>query len=160
MGTEIERKFLLKDDSWRQQAGPGIPFRQGYLAGNERISIRVRVEGEQANINIKGATLGVRRQEFEYPIPLSEAEELLATLCARPLIEKRRYHLQYADHLWEIDCFEGENAGLVVAEVELADEAEPLVLPPWVGREVSAERRYYNVCLVEHPYSRWSDDER
>lgn len=158
MATEIERKFLVLDDRWRETADGGTPFRQGYLVGSEHASVRVRIEGERANLNIKGATLGVRRQEYEYPIPLEEARELLDTLCAKPQIEKVRYLLHHGTHEWEIDVFAGDNAGLVVAEVELSDEDEPFERPAWLGEEVSHDPRYYNVCLVDHPYREWSDE--
>jgi len=153
---EIERKFLVRNKSWRDTADDGVRFRQGYLIGAKQASVRVRIEGEQANLNIKGATLGVRRQEFEYPIPLDEANELLDTLCEKPLIEKIRYTVRYGNHVWEIDLFEGDNAGLVVAEIELADEHEPFERPTWLGEEVSADPRYYNVSLVKHPYREWA----
>ena len=158
MGLEIERKFLVKSDDWRAMADPGTRYRQGYLVGSKHASVRVRIEGDCAKLNIKSATLGIRRQEYEYPIPLDEAQALLDTLCERPQIEKVRYTLRHGDHLWEIDVFEGANAGLVVAEVELASEEEALALPDWVGEEVSEDPRYYNVCLVKHPYSEWQDD--
>ena len=160
MATEIERKFLVENDGWRAQADAGTRFRQGYLAGSAKGSIRVRIEGERANLNIKSATLGVRRQEYEYAIPLADAQEMLDTLCEKPLIEKTRYHQHYGGRLWEIDVFEGDNAGLVVAEVELEAEEAPIDLPEWAGREVSHEPRYYNVSLVTHPYKDWSADER
>ena len=156
MPIEIERKFLVRNKSWRDTADDGVRFRQGYLIGAKQASVRVRIEGEQANLNIKGATLGVRRQEFEYPIPLDEANELLDTLCEKPLIEKIRYTVRYGNHVWEIDLFEGDNAGLVVAEIELADEHEPFERPTWLGEEVSADPRYYNVSLVKHPYREWA----
>ncbi|MCW8918850.1 MAG: CYTH domain-containing protein [Gammaproteobacteria bacterium] len=155
MATEIERKFLLRNDSWRDGADAGTRFRQGYLIGSERASVRVRIEGARANLNIKSATLGIRRQEYEYPIPLADAEALLDTLCEQPQIEKTRYHVPFGNHLWEVDVFAGANAGLVVAEVELTDEEEAFALPPWAGEEVSHDTRYYNVCLVKHPYSEW-----
>lgn len=155
MATEIERKFLIKNDSWQQHADAGVSMRQGYLAGSEKSSVRVRIEDQQANINIKGATLGIRRQEFEYPIPLAEAEELLETLCNRPLIEKIRYHVDHAGHQWEVDVFSGDNEGLVVAEIELSDEAESFEVPDWAGDEVSDDPRYYNVSLVKFPYKDW-----
>ncbi|MCW8829664.1 MAG: CYTH domain-containing protein [Gammaproteobacteria bacterium] len=158
MATEIERKFLVTSDEWRQAADTGTPFRQGYLVGAERASVRVRIEGEQANLNIKSATLGVRRQEYEYPIPLADAQEMLDSLCEQPQIEKIRYRVPFKGHIWEIDIFAGENAGLVVAEVELDDEDETFSLPPWAGEEVSGDTRYYNVCLVNHPYSEWRDE--
>ncbi len=155
MGIEIEKKFLLRNDDWRQYADTGTPFRQGYLTGSERSSVRTRIEGDKANLNIKSATLGIRRQEFEYPIPLEDAKILLATLCQKPLIEKTRYHVIYADHVWEIDVFEGDNAGLTVAEIELVDENEAFARPDWLGKEVSDDPRYYNVSLVKHPFCNW-----
>jgi adenylate cyclase len=157
MGTEIERKFLVTGDAWRQQADEGTAYRQGYLAGAGNASVRVRLEGEHAFLNIKSATLGVRRHEFQYPLPIDDARFMLANLCEQPLVEKVRYHVRHAGHLWEVDVFGGENAGLVVAEVELRDENEPVEIPSWAGPEVSHEPRYYNVSLVKHPYSRWKD---
>lgn len=156
MATEIERKFLLRDESWRESANGGTRFRQGYLIGAQRASVRVRIEGEQANLNIKSATLGIQRQEYEYPIPLEEAEELLDTLCEQPQIIKTRYLVPYGKHTWEIDVFSGDNEGLVVAEVELGAEDEAFEHPPWIGEEVSGDTRYYNVCLVSHPYKDWT----
>ena len=158
MGTEIERKFLVLNDAWRQSARPGVRFRQGYFAGPRRASIRIRIEGEAANINIKSATLGIHRQEYEYPIPLSDAEEMLETLCEKPLIEKTRYWVPCGGHIWEVDVFEGDNAGLVVAEVELDRIDAPVKPPEWVGEEVSGDPRYYNVSLVTHPYREWGTD--
>jgi adenylate cyclase len=155
MGLEIERKFLLKNDDWRSLADAGTAYRQGYLVGSKHASVRVRIEGEVARLNIKSATLGIRRQEYEYSIPMDEAEEMLDTLCEQPQIEKTRYKLMHGAHLWEIDVFAGANAGLVVAEVELGSEDEALELPEWIGEEVSADPRYYNVSLVKHPYSAW-----
>ena len=155
MGTEIERKFLVRDDSWRAHADSGTPFRQGYLLGGERASVRVRREGERALLNIKSATLGIRRLEFEYAIPLADAEELLTHLCQQPLIEKTRYLVEHAGNRWEIDVFGGDNAGLIVAEIELYDEAQAFMHPTWLGEEVSHDPRYYNVSLVSHPYKDW-----
>lgn len=155
MATEIERKFLVKSKEWRAQATPGIRFRQGYLAGGGKASVRVRVEGESANLNIKSATLGIRRQEYEYPIPLAEADAMLDSLCDGRLVEKTRYGVMVGNHLWEVDVFEGDNAGLVVAEIELDQEDEPFIKPDWAGEEVSHDPRYYNVCLAEHPFKEW-----
>lgn len=155
MATEIERKFLLRDESWRAEADDGEVIRQGYLAGSEKSSIRVRVAGDKANINIKSATLDVTRQEYEYDIPLAEANELLDTLCEGPLIEKIRYHVHHGNHLWEVDVFSGDNEGLVVAEIELTSAEELFEKPDWLGDEVSDDKRYYNVCLVQHPYKDW-----
>lgn len=155
MPIEIERKFLLKDDSWRQQADAGTLYRQGYLVGAKQASVRVRIEGGRAFLNIKSMTLGVTRHEYQYPIPLDEAKELLDNLCEKPLVEKTRYRVRHADHEWEIDVFAGANAGLIVAEVELQSEQEAISLPPWAGVEVSSDPRYYNVNLVKHPYNTW-----
>ena len=155
MATEIERKFLLRDDTWRAQADSGALMRQGYLIGAEKASVRVRIAGERAHLNIKSATLGVHRQEYEYEIPLSDANEILDTLCEGPLIEKTRYHVRHGNHTWEIDVFTGDNQGLVVAEIELDAADEDFARPPWLGEEVSHDPRYYNVCLVKHPYKDW-----
>lgn len=157
MGLEIERKFLLRNGDWRELSDGGTPYRQGYLVGSEQASVRVRIEGNVAKLNIKSATLGIRRLEFEYLIPMAEAQEMLNTLCEHPQIEKTRYRVPIGRHVWEVDEFAGANSGLVVAEVELASEDEELLLPEWIGEEVSHDPRYYNVCLVKHPYSEWRD---
>lgn len=156
MATEIERKFLVTSDAWLKVSDKGTFFRQGYLVGAEKASVRVRIEGSMANLNIKSATLGVRRQEFEYDIPLTEAEEMLDTLCEQPQIEKVRYHVPVGAHTWEVDVFAGDNEGLIVAEIELTDENEPFERPAWIGKEVSDDTRYYNVCLTRHPYKDWN----
>lgn len=155
MATEIERKFRVLGDDWRRVAAPGVRMRQGYLSGSERSSIRVRLQGDEAYLNIKSAALGVRRHEYEYAITRADAEEMLDLLCAWPLIEKVRYKVEHAGHVWEVDVFEGDNAGLVVAEIELASEDEPFEQPAWIGEEVSYDPRYYNVSLVQHPYKAW-----
>jgi len=160
MSIEIERKFLLINDDWRTQADSGVVMRQGYLNSispntEQKSSVRVRIAGEQASLNIKGATLSITRREYEYPIPLCDAHELLDSLADGPLIEKKRYHVQHDAHIWEIDVFAGDNQGLVVAEIELASEDEVFARPEWLGEEVSADARYYNVCLVQHPYKNW-----
>ena len=156
MAIEIERKFLLKDDSWRLEAEPATQFCQGYLSESGPGSVRIRIEGEQANINIKSATLDMQRLEYEYAIPLTDAREMLEQLCIKPLIEKQRYHIPYKGKLWEIDVFEGDNKGLIVAEVELDNKNETIELPGWVGEEVTDDTRYYNVCLIKHPYKDWN----
>ena len=155
MAVEIERKFLLANDNWRNEASEPIRFRQGYLVGSDKSSVRVRTEGERAFINIKSATLGITRQEYQYPIPLEDAEKLLDDLCEKPLIEKNRFFIQNNKHTWEVDEFFGENQGLVVAEIELRHEDEAFEKPSWLGEEVSGDTRYYNVCLVKHPYKDW-----
>ncbi|MFP5504791.1 MAG: CYTH domain-containing protein [Gammaproteobacteria bacterium] len=160
MAIEIERKFLVVNDTWRAVADAGMRLRQGYLsrvtgADAVRSSVRVRTDGERAFLNIKSATLGIRRQEYEYPIPLADAEAMLAELCVGAVVEKTRYHVPAGAHVWEIDVFAGDNAGLVVAEIELGDESESFQRPGWLGEEVSDDPRYYNVCLADRPYCRW-----
>lgn len=155
MATEIERKFLVINDDWREQVTRQSHMRQGYLVGSEKASVRVRVAGDKGYLNIKSATLNVTRKEYEIPIPLADANELLDGLCEHPLIEKVRYYIPAGAHTWEVDVFEGDNAGLVVAEIELQDEQEAFARPVWLGQEVSDDTRYYNVCLVKHPYKDW-----
>lgn len=155
MATEIERKFLVRDDSWLDDAHQGTVYRQGYLPCERTASVRVRVAGDKAYLNIKSAALSVIRKEFEYEIPVHDAEDLLDNLCERPLIEKIRYLVDHEGHIWEIDVFEGENDGLVVAELELSSQDERFARPPWLGDEVSDDPRYYNVSLVKSPYKSW-----
>jgi adenylate cyclase len=157
MATEIEHKFLLRDDRWRSQVERSARLRQGYLISDARCSVRVRVAESQGFLNIKSGTLGIQRSEYEYPIPLAEAEEILDTLCAKPLLEKTRHYLKFDQHLWEIDEFAGENAGLIVAEVELSRIDEPFARPDWLGKDVSHDIRYYNSQLARHPYQTWPE---
>jgi len=154
MGDEIERKFLVRDDRWRMHA-TGTPYRQGFLSTEPERTVRVRVAGDRGWLTIKGITVGARRAEYEYEIPLEDAMHMLDTLCRRPLIEKVRYVLRGERHTWEIDVFEGDNAGLVVAEVELESEDEEFQRPPWLGDEVTNDPRYFNASLVAHPYKDW-----
>ena len=156
MPTEIEKKFLVQNDSWRAHVIRYSHFKQGYMSSNVSCSIRVRIEAKNAWLNIKSATLGITRKEYDYEIPVDEAEEMLASLCDKPLIEKTRYFVEHDKHTWEIDVFSGENEGLVVAEVELESTDEAIKLPDWVGTEVSDDPRYYNVCLIKNPYSAWA----
>lgn len=164
MAQEIERKFLVVSNSWRKKA-IGQPYCQGYIAtAKPGQSVRVRIAGSQGYLTVKGPVRGLSRPEFEYAIPLSDAQEMLETLCDRPFIEKIRYRLPASEPatepdsevVWEIDEFSGENAGLVVAEVELSSEHQQITLPEWIGREVTGETRYYNASLVKHPFSQWT----
>ena len=155
MATEIERKYLVRGDAWRARAGRQLRYRQGYLANTRHCSVRVRVGGNAAHLNIKSATVGVSRLEFEYPVPLEDAEIMLRELCHGSIIEKTRYFVRHLDQDWEVDVFEGDNAGLVVAEIEFEDEAQTVTLPDWAGEEVSHDVRYYNSNLAVAPFSKW-----
>lgn len=155
MGIEIERKFLVQNDTWRNQAGPGVRYRQGYLATTGECSIRARIEGDEARLNIKSATAGIARTEFEYRIPVADAAEMLEHFCPGLHVVKMRYRARVGEHTWEIDEFEGENAGLVVAEIELSSAHESFERPAWLGKEVSDDLRYYNTRLSEHPFKDW-----
>lgn len=157
MGIEIERKFLLRHDGWKQEVVKSVHLCQGYLrtGTDSACSVRVRVDGDEARLNIKSATLGTTRTEFDFGIPAADGEAILLELCARPYIEKTRHYVEHAGHWWEIDIFEGDNAGLAVAEIELKSETEAFELPEWIGDEVSHDPRYYNSNLVRHPYSKW-----
>ncbi|MEX0739479.1 MAG: CYTH domain-containing protein [Pseudohongiella sp.] len=165
MAIEIERKFLVDHVLWeralseralwdnaREQPGvEGVRYRQGYLCPGTGITVRVRIAGEQAFVTIKGPTHGYSRAEYEYPVPLQDAEEMLSSLCQQPLIEKIRYRIGYARHIWEVDVFQGANSGLILAEIELPSEDTRFDLPPWLGREVSGDPRYFNSALARTP---------
>lgn len=154
MGIEIERKFLVDQrGAWR--SAPVTRFRQGYLSTAKERTVRVRTAGNQGYLTIKGTTQGATRLEYEYPIPLADAEQLLNELCEQPLIEKDRYKLNHQGLIWEIDEFFGENQGLILAEVELSSEDQPFAKPDWVREEVTEEPRYYNANLIKHPFTRW-----
>lgn len=155
MGVEIERKFLLASDDWRALGEP-VLVRQGYLTSDPVRTVRVRIYGEQGFITIKSKSEGASRGEWEYPIPLQDAAELLDRLCERPLVEKYRRRIGHAGFTWEIDEFLGENAGLVVAEIELPSEDAVFDRPVWIGEEVTGDKRYYNSNLIRSPYSTWT----
>ena len=157
MGVEIERKFKVNDSF--HPTGVGTPMAQGYLSRDPKRTVRIRTAGIQGFLTIKGETHGASRCEYEYEIPHAEAQELLA-LCDAPLVEKTRYVETVAGFRWEVDVFHGANEGLVVAEIELADEAQEFPLPTWAGAEVTGVRRYYNAALIAHPYGAWSTAER
>ena len=155
MASEIERKFLVVNDSWRTAGTQSIRMRQGYLSEGYERSVRVRKENDRAFINIKSSDDGIHRLEYEYEIPLHDAEEILERIALRPLIEKTRYIVEHEGFEWEVDVFEGDNAGLVVTEVELPSIDVRPPLPDWTGREVSDDLRYYNVSLQKNPYCTW-----
>lgn len=166
MGIEIERKFLVTGDGWRTAAREVVPMAQGYLndlaavdSGAMRTSVRVRIAGDAAFLNMKSRELGHTRQEFDYPIPVDDARALLE-LCVGGVIDKRRHYVEHHGHLWEVDEFLGDNTGLVVAEIELQNADETFARPDWLGAEATDALRYYNLALASHPYSQWSKAER
>ena len=166
MGIEIERKFVVVSDGWRTAASRRQRMAQGYLndaaslqAGAQKASVRVRIAGEQAALNLKSRELGASRQEFEYAVPLADAEALLA-LCVGGTIDKTRHYVRIGAHVWEVDEFHGDNAGLIVAEIELGAVDEAFEKPSWAGAEVTNEARYYNLALAARPYAQWTDEEK
>ncbi len=154
MAQEIERKFLVSSDAWRELAS-GTNYRQGYLSTVKERTVRVRTIDDKGYLTIKGITVGATRAEYEYEIPADEANELLDNLCERPLIEKTRYKIPHGGLTWEVDEFAGDNQGLIVAEVELTDEDQEVALPDWAGEEVTGDPRYFNSNLIANPYSTW-----
>lgn len=154
MPVEIEKKFLLAGNAWRQNA-VGSHYCQGYISTATGCTVRVRIAGNTGFLTIKGKGIGIVRPEFEYAIPVNDAREMLDSLCTGPLIEKMRYKVDYKGFTWEIDDFSGENEGLVIAEIELSREDEYFEKPPWIGREVTGDPRYFNARLVNNPFSKW-----
>lgn len=152
MATEIERKFLVNGVPWGSDTG--VRFSQGYLNRDKERTVRVRIAGDKAFLTVKAVTRGATRAEFEYGIPLPDAEQLLK-LSDGPIIQKNRYVLVHDGHTWEVDEFLGDNAGLVLAEIELTSEEQSFGRPPWLGTEVTQDLRYYNSSLAGHPYLEW-----
>ena len=159
MAREIERKFLI-DLAKLGELTEGESIKQGYINTSNLNVVRVRVMGNCGYLTLKGESIGPSRLEYEYPIPVEDAQEILDNLCNKPLIKKHRYEVEFKNHLWEIDIFKGDNEGLVVAELELDEEHISVELPDWVRQEVTGDPKYYNVNLLKHPYSCWSDDEQ
>ena len=156
MAKEIERKFLLRDDSWRKEVSSSGEYRQGYLPmRDDGTTVRIRIAEGRGILTIKGPTAGVTRSEFEYGIPIVDATALLDQLCARPFIQKTRHIVIVDGHRFEVDEFCGYNEGLIVAEIELPSEDAPFPRPPWLGREVSDDPRYFNANLAKRPYNTW-----
>jgi len=156
MGIEVERKFLVSDESWRAGVTSSTRIVQGYIAQTGSATVRVRVKGDRGFLTIKGLSVGVSRSEFEYEVPVADALAMLDELAQGPVIDKVRHLVPVGDHVWEVDVFAGENAPLVMAEVELADSQEAFVRPDWAGVEVSDDQRYFNVNLARSPYSTWA----
>jgi adenylate cyclase len=154
MGKEIERKFLLANDEWRENA-QGLLFRQGYINSKPGQTVRVRTCNDSGFLTIKGKSKGITRLEFEYPIPLDDANSLLDQLCEQPILEKIRYLVDFKGFTWEIDEFLGDNTGLFVAEIELEAEEQPFPKPQWIGAEVSGDIRYFNSSLIRNPFKYW-----
>lgn len=163
MGIEIERKYLVDRAKWRSQketlkpSETGEKYCQGYIPTTNGTTVRLRTVGDRGYLTIKSKTTGYSRAEFEYPIPLQDAEQMLHSLCMQPLIEKIRYKISYRDFIWEVDEFFGENQGLIIAEVELDNEAQKIELPDWIDREVR-DKKYFNASLIKYPYSQWKDE--
>lgn len=147
VGVEIERRYLVVSPAWRVDAGPGRKFRQGYLKKGG-IKVRVRSGAGSAWLTVKGPRNGLARVEFDYPIPIDDAEQMLR-ICLQPLVEKTRHEIRHHEHVWEVDVFEGANAGLILAEIELSAADEPFKLPTWVGPEVTGDPRYGHESLLE-----------
>ena len=154
MALEIERKFLLASADWRSEVSHSEDMRQGYLGG-DGVSLRIRIAGKAAWLNIKELRQGASRREFEYLVPLDDALQLM-DLAREGRIEKTRHYVPHQGFTWEIDEFRGANAGLVVAEIELAEIGQDFPRPPWLGEEVTEQERYYNVALARHPFTSWS----
>jgi adenylate cyclase len=154
MAKEIERKFLVEGDAWRALA-KGTNYRQGYLNSAKERAVRVRTAEDKAFLTIKGLTVGATRAEYEYEIPFDEGKAMLDALAEKPLIEKKRYKIPAGGLTWEIDEFLGDNAGLIVAEVELKSEDQAFERPLWLGDEVTGDPRYYNANLIKKPFTRW-----
>ena len=160
MPVEIERKFLVKDLSWKDSATSFKNFQQGYFPTGDGVTVRARIAGDKARLTIKGPVSGISRAEFEYPIPIADAITFLSSFCIKPVILKRRWYVPFCDFTWEVDEFAGKNEGLIVAEIELDSPDREFPVPPWLGREVSHEPRFRNSHLVRYPYSEWTDEEK
>ena len=163
MGTEIERKFLVKDLSWKTDQIKSLRFKQGYIRtvpAPKKVSVRIRIEGEQAFLTLKGAPTGISRSEFQYEVPLEDAEKMLSEFTSFGQVEKIRYFVPDPPYTWEIDEYLGENAGLITAEIELPSEDAEFTHPDWLGKEVSGVMRYYNSNLASRPWSQWTPEEK
>lgn len=156
MGTEIEKKFLLQDNTWRGLA-KGTSYRQGYLNTDKGRTVRIRTLDNKGYLTIKGPAFNGVRKEFEYEIPYNDAEEMLVELAVSPIIEKKRYKIPFGGFTWEVDEFLGDNSGLILAEIELEHPTQRFELPPWIGQEVTDDSRYYNSNLARNPFRNWSN---
>jgi CYTH domain-containing protein len=157
MGIEIERRFLVIGDEWKEGA-VGTYYRQGYLSFSKEGVLRIRIAGEKAFLTVKSSRDDLTALEYEYEVPMTDAHDMLRKLCERPPVEKIRHSVPYGGMTWDIDLFIGDNEGLVIAEIELADPEQAIALPPWVGKEITADRRYLNASLYHNPYKEWAAD--
>ena len=153
MALEIERKFLVKGNDWRNVKGS--MYRQGYLNSDKHRNVRVRVIDDRGYLTVKGISRGAARLEYEYEIPKAEADAMLDNLCEKPLIIKKRYKIDFKAFVWEVDEFFGDNQGLIIAELELEREDQVFIKPEWIGKEVTGDPKYFNANLIHHPYSKW-----
>ncbi|PXX46202.1 CYTH domain-containing protein [Aquitalea magnusonii] len=154
MGLEIERRFVIANDGWRGLAA-GVQYRQGYLSVEKERTVRVRIVGDQAWLTLKGNISDISRHEFEYAIPLADAQTIMDAMCPM-VVDKLRHRIEFGGYVWEVDEFFGENAGLVLAEIELPAEDTPFAKPDWVGAEVTTDGRYTNAYLSKKPYTSWT----
>lgn len=159
MAMEIERKFLIRNEQWRECVKKSVPFKQGYLTNEPDFTTRIRREGEVAKLTIKYGKSGISRKEFEYEIPLEDAEHLFDDRIQNQAISKTRHYIEFAGKLWELDEFHGDNQGLLVAEIELESESEEFEKPDWLGDEVSSDSRYQNSVLLNNPYNSWPENQ-
>jgi len=155
---EIERKFLVKNNKWKRNASEGFEIKQAYFANLKGKSVRIRTVGEKGFLTIKGPRVGISRDEFEYEIPLADANQLIKNYCDSNLISKKRYKVNFEGNTWEIDEFSGDNQGLILAEIELESPDEKITLPDWLGKEVGTDNRYYNSKLAKHPVNSWNSE--
>lgn len=156
MGQEIERKYLVMNNTYRNNS-KGVLYKQAYLSSNPERTVRVRVYNQKGYLTIKGPNDGCTRAEFEYEIPCNEAQTIIDNLCEKPIIEKNRYKVEYEGLIWEVDEFIGDNSGLVIAEIELKHENQSFIKPSWIGEEVTGDQRYYNSNLVKNPFCTWAE---
>lgn len=155
MAVEIERKFLVKNELWREHVITSVAIRQAYLSSGSNAAVRVRIADDKAYLTIKGATVGISRAEFEYEIPVADAEAMVELRQGGSVIKKTRYQVTCGEHIWDLDVFHGDNSGLQMAEVELGSESEEFQMPEWAAKEVTGDQRYLNSSLVDNPYSSW-----
>ncbi len=156
VALEIERRFLVRNDEWRRGADIGREICEGYLTGSSNSSVRIRIGADQPSITVEGAATGIIRQEFEYPVPATDAEQMIDQLCTGCMVRKCRYRLFFDLDLWEIDVYQGDNQGLVLAEIELRSAGQTILRPDWLGDEVSSDPRYFSVRLATTPWRRWA----